>query len=63
MVKRFSKLVQSKCARCGKRWTPTCCDYSYKAILAVLDNPDRSLTIAESNRLHRWLKIAKRGKR
>ncbi len=38
--KRYHYLVQATCARCGKRWTPTCCDYSYKALEASINRQD-----------------------
>jgi hypothetical protein len=60
--KPYSKLLPYKCARCGKKWKPTCCDYSYKAIayrlredeIRFCDADYTRLTIRENNRLNKW---------
>ena len=45
---RYPKSIQNICARCGKKWSPTCCDYSYKAVKGAMMD---CKTIPESNRL------------
>ena len=63
--KPYSKLLPYKCARCGKKWKPTCCDYSYKAIeyrfreneTRFWDTDYTRLTIREINKLNKWQKM------
>lgn len=45
---KYPKSIPKRCARCGKEWSPNCCDYSYKAVEVAIKD---SVTIPEGNRL------------
>ncbi len=45
---KYPKSIQKMCARCAKKWSPTCCDYSYKAVEGAMMD---CKSIPENNRL------------